>query len=71
MLTNREQECATWIVNGKTSWEIAQILGISENTVNFHVKNIMRKLNCNTRALIVARLLSNSYGNTKEALYDV
>lgn len=63
MLTNREQQCATWIVEGKTSWEIAQILGISENTVNFHIKNIMRKLRCNTRALVVARLIRADVGS--------
>jgi LuxR family quorum-sensing system transcriptional regulator CciR len=57
MLTERERQCATWLVEGKTSWEIAQILGISVNTVNFHVKNIKRKLRCNTRALVVARLV--------------
>jgi hypothetical protein len=31
MLTEREQQCATWLVEGKTSWEIAQILGSGES----------------------------------------
>ncbi|WP_425374337.1 helix-turn-helix transcriptional regulator [Mesorhizobium kowhaii] len=37
-LSLREQECILWTARGKLSWEIGQILGISVNTVNFHIK---------------------------------
>ena len=43
-LTAREMECTGWAAQGKTSWETSEILNISENTVNFHIKNVMRKL---------------------------
>jgi DNA-binding CsgD family transcriptional regulator len=43
-LTPREREVLQWTMGGKTSWEIGQILAMSEHTVNFHVKNSMRKL---------------------------
>jgi LuxR family transcriptional regulator, quorum-sensing system regulator SolR len=43
-LTYRERQVISWTAEGKTSWEIARILAISENTVNFHMKNIMSKL---------------------------
>ena len=43
-LTNREQECLVWTAQGKTSWEISQILSISATTVQFHLKNAMKKL---------------------------
>ena len=35
-LTEREKEVLTWVGRGKTSSEIAIILGLSERTVNFH-----------------------------------
>ncbi|MBX2881042.1 MAG: LuxR C-terminal-related transcriptional regulator, partial [Granulosicoccus sp.] len=35
-LSAREAECLTWTAKGKTSWEIAVILGIAESTVSFH-----------------------------------
>jgi DNA-binding CsgD family transcriptional regulator len=43
-LTDRERECLLWTSRGKTTWEIGQILKISENTVLFHVNRSMRKL---------------------------
>lgn len=43
-LTPREREILKWTMAGKSSWVIGEILGLSENTVNFHVKNATRKL---------------------------
>jgi len=53
-LSTREQEVLTWSKQGKSSWEIAAILNISERTVNFHVKNIMQKLSAVSRTQAVA-----------------
>ncbi|WP_244571527.1 LuxR family transcriptional regulator [Mesorhizobium carmichaelinearum] len=56
-LTVRENECILWVARGKSSWEIGEILGISLNTVNFHIKNVMRKLDsANRRAAAVKAL---------------
>ena len=33
-----------WVAEGKTNWEISVILGVSLNTVKFHLKNIYEKL---------------------------
>jgi DNA-binding CsgD family transcriptional regulator len=53
MLTCREQACLNWAAKGKTSWEISQILEISERTVNFHLSNCIRKTNsCNRQQAI-------------------
>lgn len=57
-LTAREQECLLWSAEGKTSWEIAQILGISERTVVFHLQNVMQKLDVSSRQQAVARAIS-------------
>ena len=42
-LTERELECLFWIAEGKTSDEIAMILGISRNTINNYITSVMRK----------------------------
>lgn len=54
-LTAREQECLRWVADGKTSWEIAQIIGMSERTVNFHLNNAMFKLDVSNRQHAVAK----------------
>lgn len=43
-LSAREREILRWTAVGKTSWEIGKILGISEFTVNTHLRNSRRKL---------------------------
>ncbi|WP_083338406.1 LuxR family transcriptional regulator [Ensifer sp. LCM 4579] len=56
-LSLREKECILWVSRGKSSWDIGRILGISENTVNFHIKNVMHKLGCNSRTVAVVNAL--------------
>lgn len=55
-LTRRETEVLKWISNGKTTWEISVILLVSEATIAFHVKNLMRKLGVHNRqqAIVIA-----------------
>ena len=43
-LSERECEVLRWTASGKTSWEVGQILTISEDTVRDHLKNVRRKL---------------------------
>jgi len=49
-LTEREQQIGHWVAQGKSNWEIAAILGISENTVKTHVANLLRKQGLASRA---------------------
>lgn len=53
-LTEREMECLSWISLGKTSDEIALIIGISRNTVNNYITSIMNKTATKSRAEAVA-----------------
>ncbi|WP_375411735.1 helix-turn-helix transcriptional regulator [uncultured Bradyrhizobium sp.] len=53
-LTLREMEVLRWTAFGKTSKETSEILNISINTVNFHIKNMMSKLGTVNRASTVA-----------------
>ncbi|GLS33892.1 LuxR family transcriptional regulator [Mesorhizobium albiziae] len=57
-LSPREKECILWTARGKSSWEIGQILGISVNTVNFHIKNIMRKLDTGSRTVAAIKAVN-------------
>ena len=54
-LTAREIECLRWAADGKTSAEIAQLLGLSESTANFHLNNAMRKLDVVNRQQAVGK----------------
>lgn len=54
-LTLREQDCLRWAADGKTSWEISQLLKMSERTVNFHLNNTMLKLDVCNRQHAVAK----------------
>ena len=56
-LSERELECLEWVSFGKTSWETALILGVSERTINFHLLNACRKLNVYGRQAAVALAL--------------
>lgn len=49
-LTPREFDVLRLIRDGCRNKEIAAILGISETTVNYHVKNLLGKLDANDRA---------------------
>src|SRR5215475_3073271 len=48
-LHDREVETLTWVARGKTSAEIAQILGLTKRTVDFHLDNARIKLGAATR----------------------
>lgn len=49
VLSERERTCLEWACKGKTAWEIAIILTISERTVAFHLNNAAEKLNAANR----------------------
>lgn len=57
-LTVREKDCLCWAADGKTAFQIASKLYISESTVKFHFKNIMKKLGARntSQALAIAIL---------------
>jgi DNA-binding CsgD family transcriptional regulator len=56
-LSKRERDCLRWTAEGKSSWDIGMILNISENTVNFHIKNAMRKLGTTSRTVAVVKAI--------------
>ena len=54
-LNDREVESLTWVARGKTSAEIAQILGLTKRTVDFHIDNARTKLDAATRTEAVIK----------------
>jgi DNA-binding NarL/FixJ family response regulator len=54
-LNDREVEALTWVARGKTSAEIAQILGLSKRTIDFHIDNARNKLGAATRTEAVIK----------------
>lgn len=60
VLSAREKEVLRWTADGKTSYEVSEIMKISERTVNFHVNNAVEKLGTSnkTAASVKAALLN-------------
>lgn len=56
-LTPKEHEVLHWGSLDKSSWEIAQILGCTEATINFHFSNIRRKFKVYSRNAAVLKAI--------------
>ena len=56
-LTDREIDCLNWTAAGKTSAEIAEILSLSEHTVNHYLNRATKKLDTVNRTQAVAKAL--------------
>ena len=63
-LTTREKEIVSMAALGKTDVEIAQMAGISKNTVRYHWKNIFEKIDCYSRVFAIIRALNLGYIDT-------
>ena len=56
-LTRRELEVLSDLASGRTNKQIARDLGVSLNTVKFHVRNLFQKLDVNSRSQAIALYL--------------
>ncbi|MBN8646921.1 MAG: autoinducer binding domain-containing protein [Caulobacterales bacterium] len=56
-LTDRETECLSWVLDGKTNWEIGVLMGVSARTVQFHISNCQAKLNATNRVQVAVKAL--------------
>ena len=57
VLTPREREVFTLLINNNSTKEIAQILKISEKTVRNHISNVIQKLGVDSRIQAVFELV--------------
>jgi DNA-binding CsgD family transcriptional regulator len=56
-LTDRERDVVVWAARGKTGVDTADILRISEDTVDTHMRSVMRKLNASNKTHAVAKAI--------------
>jgi len=61
LLSPRERECLQWTAAGKTTWEIAGILEISQNTIDGYIASATRKLGAVNRTQAVAEALRRAF----------
>jgi LuxR family transcriptional regulator len=54
-LTERELEILRWTADGKTAQDVAEILNITERTVNFHITRCVEKLQVNNKLAATVR----------------
>ncbi|WP_274436487.1 response regulator transcription factor [Alicyclobacillus sp. ALC3] len=54
--TAREMDVLTHLITGATNAQIANLLGVSPNTVKYHVKNILQKLHVKNRVELASKL---------------
>ena len=59
LLTAREIEVLRWVANGKSAWEIGEILHITKRTVDEHVQTGVRKLDALNRTHAFALAISD------------
>jgi DNA-binding CsgD family transcriptional regulator len=58
LLSPREFECLEWAAQGKSAWEIGQILGISRHTAATYLESAKAKLGVRTIVQAVVRLVA-------------
>lgn len=58
-LSQREKDCLRWRATGKSDWDIARIMNISERTVKFHLENARGKLDALNTTQAVAKALAS------------
>lgn len=63
-LGDRELEVLRLLIEGRRNREIAQELGISENTVKFHTRHLYRKLGVTSRAAAITKGLAAGAGRS-------
>ena len=56
-ITDRQRDVVLWLASGRSDKQIAKILGISEDTVGEHVRNVCRRYGVNRRASIAVSAL--------------
>lgn len=58
-LSRREREVLLWAASGKTAWETASLIGVSESAIRLYTANAMTKLRAHTKTQAVAIAVKN------------
>jgi DNA-binding CsgD family transcriptional regulator len=57
LLSPREAEALTWVARGKSTWEVARILDLSEKSVEFYLDSCKHKLQATNRTQAVVKAI--------------
>lgn len=57
LISERERQILSLCADGLSDIQIAEAIGISPKTVNFHIENIKRRLNARNRVHAVAKAM--------------
>ena len=60
-LTERESECLFYLLRGKSTKFIANILNISCRTIEFHIDNIKAKFSCRSKSELICTAMQKGY----------
>jgi DNA-binding CsgD family transcriptional regulator len=59
--TEREAQTIFHFLYGRTTVEVAEILGLSRRTIEFYVKNMKIKLNCRLKSELVCKVRGSEF----------
>lgn len=57
-LTSKEEEIVYFFSGGQSNEEVAALVGVTQNTLKWHLKNIFRKLRVKSRSELLVKILS-------------
>lgn len=66
LLSRREKEVITLLLQGKSNKQIALSLDVSERTIEFHLKNIYAKSQVNSRVELILKLGKTTVGSSEK-----
>lgn len=69
-LTPRQRDCVVLVAQGKSDWEIGQVLGISDSTVHKHIEDAKRRFCVSTRIQLVVRSLFDARLSFDDVMTD-
>jgi len=69
-LTPRQRDCVVLVAQGKSDWEVGQLLGISDSTVHKHIEDAKRRFSVSTRIQLVVRSLFDARLSFDDVMKD-
>ena len=63
-LTPRECECVKWMLHGCTVPETAERVGLSARTVEYYLRNMRQRLNCESKAALLKKVRESGFLET-------
>lgn len=56
-LTDRQHQCISLLLQGKTNNQVAEALKLSPRTIESYIENIKNKLGCNSKSMLIEKIL--------------